>query len=97
MVIPSKFWDYLPATPPIISIGSNNEMNEILTTTQRGYQFESSQTKEIADKVYALRAQRAAVSITRSTPKDHFERIESFSAEQKTRELSRLFLSVINK
>jgi glycosyltransferase involved in cell wall biosynthesis len=26
MVIPSKFWDYLPATPPIISIGSNNEM-----------------------------------------------------------------------
>ena len=97
MVIPSKFWDYLPATPPIISIGSNNEMNEILTTTQRGYQFESSQTKEIADKVYALRAQRAAVSINRSTPKDHFERIESFSAEQKTRELSRLFLSVINK
>ena len=97
MVIPSKFWDYLPATPPIISIGSNNEMNEILTTTQRGYQFESSQTKEIADKMYALRVQRGAVSITSSTPRDHFERIESFSAEQKTRELSRLLLSVINK
>jgi glycosyltransferase involved in cell wall biosynthesis len=97
MVIPSKFWDYLPATPPIISIGSNNEMNEILTTTQRGYQFESSQTKEIADKMYALRVQRGAVSITRSTPKNHFERIKSFSAEQKTRELSRLFLSVIKK
>jgi hypothetical protein len=97
MVIPSKFWDYLPATPPIISIGSNNEMNEILTTTQRGYQFESSQTKEIADKMYALRVQRGAVSITRSTQRDHFEQIESFSAEQKTRELSRLFLSVMNK
>lgn len=97
MVIPSKFWDYLPATPPIISIGSNNEMNEILTTTQRGYQFESSQTKEIADKMYALRAQRGAVSITNSTSKNHFERIESFSAGQKTRELSRLFLSVIKK
>ena len=97
MVIPSKFWDYLPATPPIISIGSNNEMNEILTTTQRGYQFESSQTKEIADKMYSLMAQRGAVSITNSTSKDHFERIESFSAEQKTRELSRLFLSVIKK
>lgn len=97
MVIPSKFWDYLPATPPIISIGSNNEMKEILTTTQRGYQFESSQTREIADKMYALRVPRGTVSITRGTPKDHFERIESFSAEQKTRELSRLFLSVINK
>ena len=60
-------------------------MNEILTTTQRGYQFESSQTKEIADKMYALRVQRAEVSITRSTPKNHFERIKSFSAEQKTR------------
>lgn len=97
MVIPSKFWDYLPATPPIISIGSNNEMKEILTTTQRGYQFESSQTREIADKMYALRVPRGTVSITRGIPKDHFERIESFSAEQKTRELSRLFLSVINK
>lgn len=97
MVIPSKFWDYLPATPPIISIGSNNEMKEILTTTQRGYQFESSQTREIADKMYALRVPRGTVSITLGTPKDHFERIESFSAEQKTRELSRLFLSVINK
>jgi len=97
MVIPSKFWDYLPATPPIISIGSNNEMKEILTTTQRGYQFESSQTREIADKMYALRVPRGTVSITPGTPKDHFERIESFSAEQKTRELSRLFLSVINK
>ncbi len=97
MVIPSKFWDYLPATPPIISIGTNNEMNEILATTQRGYQFESSQAREIADKMYALRDPRGAVSINRGTPKDHFERIESFSAEQKTRELSRLLLSVIHK
>ena len=72
-------------------------MNEILATTQRGYQFESSQAREIADKMYALRDPRGAVSINRGTPKDHFERIESFSAEQKTRELSRLLLSVIHK
>ena len=97
MVIPSKFWDYLPATPPIISIGTNNEMKEILTTTQRGYQFESNQTEEIAQKVYELGVQRGGFALSSGMKKDHFKRIARFSAEHKTRELSRLFLSVINK
>lgn len=97
MVIPSKFWDYLPATPPIISIGTNNEMKEILTATQRGYQFESNQTEEIAQKVYELGVQRGVFALSSGMKKDHFKRIARFSAEHKTRELSRLFLSVINK
>ena len=95
MVIPSKFWDYLPATPPIISIGTNPEMDEILTNTQRGYQFDSVQTQEIANKLYELGLRRAPYAITGETPKGHYERIAGFSAKQKTKELSRLFMSVI--
>ncbi|MBK98248.1 MAG: hypothetical protein CL672_05585 [Balneola sp.] len=95
MVIPSKFWDYLPATPPIISIGTNLEMKEILTNTQRGYQFESFQTEEIAQKLYELQVQRGSFSLKSGTSKKHLNRIVRFSAKHKTRELSDLFLSVI--
>ena len=95
MVIPSKFWDYLPATPPIISIGTNLEMKEILTNTQRGYQFESSQTDEIAQKLYELQVQRQFFTLKSRTSKEHLNQILRFSAEHKTRELSDLFLSVI--
>lgn len=95
MVIPSKFWDYLPATPPIISIGTNLEMKEILTNTQRGYQFESFQTDAIAQKLYELQVQRQLFTLKSRTSKEHLNRILRFSAEHKTRELSDLFLSVI--
>tara|TARA_B100000575_G_scaffold289127_1_gene290379 strand:- start:416 stop:1999 length:1584 start_codon:yes stop_codon:yes gene_type:complete len=95
MVIPSKFWDYLPATPPIISIGTNLEMKEILTNTQRGYQFESFQTQEIAQKLYELQLQRRSFTLKSGTSKEYLERIVRFSAEHKTKELSALFLSVI--
>ena len=74
MVIPSKFWDYLPATPPIISIGTNLEMKEILTNTQRGYQFESSQTDEIAQKLYELQVQRQFFTLKSRTSKESLTR-----------------------
>ena len=95
MVIPSKFWDYLPSTPPIISIGTNPEMDEILTNTQRGYQFDSVQTQDIANKLYEIGFHRAPYALTSETSKGHYERIAGFSAKQKTMELSHLFMSVI--
>ena len=95
MVIPSKFWDYLPSTPPIISIGTNPEMDEILTNTQRGYQFDSVQTQDIANKLYEIGFHRAPYALTSETLKGHYERIVGFSAKHKTMELSHLFMSVI--
>ena len=58
MVIPSKFWDYLPSTPPLFPLGTNPEMDEILTNTQRGYQFDSK-TQDIANKLHEIGFHRA--------------------------------------
>lgn len=54
MVIPSKFWDYLPAQAPIISIGGNSEMADILTKTGRGQQFKSNELDLLTMHIYHL-------------------------------------------
>ncbi len=48
-IIPAKLWDYLPASPPILSLGSSLDVQKILHDTGQGSQFDSRKD----DQLYA--------------------------------------------
>lgn len=45
-IIPAKLWDYVAASPPILSLGSSRDVGGILEATGRGVQFDSRQDDE---------------------------------------------------
>lgn len=45
-IIPAKLWDYIAASPPILSLGSSEDVGGILKATGRGVQFDSRQDDE---------------------------------------------------
>ena len=113
MVIPSKFWDYLPAKAPIISIGGNMEMAEILSNTKRGKQFKASELNQLITYVYHLWQEWSGNN--KQTDIDEDNRVDvlsieetvdindpnhplyAYSAFSKTQELSSLLLKAIEK
>lgn len=42
-IIPAKLWDYLAASPPVLSLGSSEDVGNILEATGRGVQFDARQ------------------------------------------------------
>jgi len=48
-IIPAKLWDYLPASAPILSLGSSLDVQKILQATGQGSQFDSRKD----DQIYA--------------------------------------------
>ena len=46
-IIPAKLWDYLPASAPILSLGSSLDVQKILQATGQGSQFDSRQDDQL--------------------------------------------------
>jgi len=113
MVIPSKFWDYLPAQAPIISIGGNAEMADILSNTKRGKQFKASELDQLATYIYHLWQEWSGNN--KQTDMDEQNRVDvinieetvdvqdpehplyAYSALSKTHELSTLLFKAIEQ
>lgn len=47
-IIPAKLWDYLPARPHILSLGSSKDVKRILEQTERGTQFDTRSEDQLA-------------------------------------------------
>ncbi|MDR9447044.1 MAG: hypothetical protein RI519_04840 [Balneolaceae bacterium] len=45
-IIPAKLWDYIAASPPILSLGSSEDVGGILEATGRGVQFDARHDDE---------------------------------------------------
>ncbi|MFY0683032.1 MAG: glycosyltransferase [Balneola sp.] len=90
MVIPSKFWDYLPSETPIFSIGRNEEMQRILTDTGTGVQFSPN---EIEDAVNQLGLMIEEIINGQKVSKfdPDFEMIDQYNAKSATKKLATIF------
>ncbi|HLR26556.1 MAG TPA: hypothetical protein VK112_11870 [Fodinibius sp.] len=87
-IIPAKFWDYLAARKPILSIAPNPEIKEILQQTGTGEQYHHSDLKQLAillkSCVEAKKADRP-LPISFSYRQDE---VEQYSAKSATRKLA---------
>ncbi|MBX7151663.1 glycosyltransferase [bacterium] len=63
-IIPAKLWDYLPAGKPILSLSQNNEIENILRTTNTGIQFSDNSVYRSAKfLLYCVQAKRDGLEL----------------------------------
>lgn len=96
-IIPAKFWDYLPANPPILSIAPNPEIKDILSKTGRGIQFtgenELVKASQLLLKSVELKQRNHELPFDVTSD---VSLIQKFNAEHTTKELSAIFERLIS-
>lgn len=86
-IIPAKFWDYLAAGRPILSIAPNPEIKRILEETGAGIQYQKNQLSELSNllnKCVLAKEKGEELPISFSVNQD---KIEGYSAKSATEKL----------
>src|SRR5699024_10932823 len=87
-IIPAKFWDYLAARKPILSIAPNPEIKEILQQTGTGEQYHHLDLKHLAvllKNCVEAKERGRSLPISFSYRQDE---VEQYSAKSATRKLA---------